>query len=104
MPGVGRCARLPALGYGPHPATLRSGTPLPILGEGMVRHGPRGDGESRGWVGERRLRSVGRSGERLRRWIMAKQLSNAEVAATFHRLADLLAIRGENRFKVGAYR
>lgn len=35
---------------------------------------------------------------------MAKQLSNAEVAATFNRLADLLAIRGENRFKVVAYR
>ncbi|HEX5504622.1 MAG TPA: DNA polymerase/3'-5' exonuclease PolX [Thermomicrobiales bacterium] len=35
---------------------------------------------------------------------MARQLSNAEVAATFRRLADLLAIRGENRFKVGAYR
>lgn len=35
---------------------------------------------------------------------MAKQLSNAEVAATLTRLADLLAIRGENRFKVGAYR
>lgn len=35
---------------------------------------------------------------------MAKQLSNAEVAATFNRLADLLAIRGENRFKIVAYR
>jgi DNA polymerase (family 10) len=35
---------------------------------------------------------------------MAKQPSNAEVAATFNRLADLLAIRGENRFKVVAYR
>jgi DNA polymerase (family 10) len=35
---------------------------------------------------------------------MAKRLSNAEVAATFTRLADLLAIRGENRFKVIAYR
>jgi DNA polymerase (family X) len=36
--------------------------------------------------------------------MMAKQMSNAEVAATFNRLADLLAIRGENRFKVVAYR
>src|SRR5438270_55832 len=35
---------------------------------------------------------------------MAKRLSNAEVAATFTRLADLLAIRGENRFKGIAYR
>lgn len=35
---------------------------------------------------------------------MAKQMSNAKVAATFSRLADLLAIRGENRFKVLAYR
>src|SRR5947207_3131321 len=31
-------------------------------------------------------------------------MTNAEVAATFRRLADLLAIRGEDAYRVGAYR
>ena len=35
---------------------------------------------------------------------MAREMGNDQVAATFGRLADLLAIRGENRFKVVAYR
>ncbi|MDP9375009.1 MAG: DNA polymerase/3'-5' exonuclease PolX, partial [Chloroflexota bacterium] len=35
---------------------------------------------------------------------MPQRPSNTEVAATFSRLADLLAIRGESRFKVVAYR
>ncbi|RIK41373.1 MAG: DNA polymerase/3'-5' exonuclease PolX [Chloroflexi bacterium] len=35
---------------------------------------------------------------------MARTLTNADVAATFELLADLLSIRGDSRFKVDAYR
>jgi DNA polymerase (family 10) len=35
---------------------------------------------------------------------MARTMTNAEVAATFRRLADLLAIRGEDAYRDGAYR
>jgi DNA polymerase (family X) len=35
---------------------------------------------------------------------VARTMTNAEVAATFRRLADLLAIRGEDAYRVGAYR
>ncbi|HWE62896.1 MAG TPA: DNA polymerase/3'-5' exonuclease PolX [Chloroflexota bacterium] len=35
---------------------------------------------------------------------MAREMTNAEAAATFRLLADLLAIRGESVFKVSAYR
>src|ERR671938_595525 len=35
---------------------------------------------------------------------MARTMTNAEVAATFRRLADLLAIRGEDAYRVSAYR
>jgi len=35
---------------------------------------------------------------------VARALTNAEVAATFRLLADLLAIRGESPYKVAAYR
>src|SRR5438270_136942 len=40
----------------------------------------------------------------MRRRVVAREMGNDQVAATFGRLADLLAIRGENRFKVVAYR
>ena len=35
---------------------------------------------------------------------MARTMTNAEVAATFRRLTALLAIRGEDAYRVGAYR